>query len=583
MTFPIANPRARPPQSPVRACASDRRPPRAHPAHVLPRQRGVVKVARALRLTMASGTLAPIRRRRRGTGDRRRNRHGREGSAVELEFTTEQEELRSSVRSFLEKECPVDVVRAVVETGEAPEKLWGSMVALDWPALAVPEEYGGIGLTILETAVVVEELGRAIAPGPLLATVTQFAPVVREVGTPEQQQRFLSAVASGAITGTVALADHPRGWALDDVTMTAEPAEGGWVLTGAKFGVLAAEGTTEVVVIARAGDGMGAFVVPAAEAGLAPVHSLDASRPLSEATLDHVFVPTTVPSASPGARASTLGIARALQEATVGLALETVGTCDALFQTAAGLRQGPPAVRRPHRFLPGDQAQDEQHVPRHRAGPRPVLLRRRRHQRGHAEPGDGRLHGQGRRDDCQSFVGRESIQTFGGIGFTWEHDCHLFVKRAATERRALRRRRRSTPSPWPPPWVSVPPKRQTGSVRPGESLIAALDLAPHPEGGWYRRTWVADAEDGARPAGSAIYYLLLGGEVSAPHRVDATELWHFYDGDPLELRREWPDGRRDVRSSGPMWRRVSRRSSSWTPASGSRRARSGATRWSGRQ
>ena len=103
---------------------------------------------------------------------------------MELEFTDEQEELRSSVRSFLEKECPVDVVRAVGETGEAPDKLWGSMVALDWPALAIPEEYGGIGLTVLETAVVAEELGRAIAPGPLLATVTQFAPMVREVGTP---------------------------------------------------------------------------------------------------------------------------------------------------------------------------------------------------------------------------------------------------------------------------------------------------------------------------------------------------------------------------------------------------------------
>ena len=88
-------------------------------------------------------------------------------------------------------------------------------------------------------------------------------------------------------------------------------------------------------------------------------------------------------------------------------------------------------------------------------------------------------------------------------------------------------------------------------MRPGESLIAALELAPHPEGGWYRRTWVAAAEDGVRPAGSAIYYLLLQGEVSAPHRVDATELWHFYDGDPLELHREWPDGRSDVQVLGP--------------------------------
>jgi uncharacterized protein len=88
-------------------------------------------------------------------------------------------------------------------------------------------------------------------------------------------------------------------------------------------------------------------------------------------------------------------------------------------------------------------------------------------------------------------------------------------------------------------------------VRPGESLIATLDLEPHPEGGWYRRTWVAETADGTRPAASAIYYLLLEGEISAAHRIDATELWHFYAGDPLELRREWPDGQRDIRLMGP--------------------------------
>jgi predicted cupin superfamily sugar epimerase len=88
-------------------------------------------------------------------------------------------------------------------------------------------------------------------------------------------------------------------------------------------------------------------------------------------------------------------------------------------------------------------------------------------------------------------------------------------------------------------------------VRPGESLIAALHLVPHPEGGWYRRTWVARAEEGTRPGGSAIYYLLLEGEASVPHRIDATELWHFYAGDPLELGLEWPDGRRARLILGP--------------------------------
>lgn len=91
-------------------------------------------------------------------------------------------------------------------------------------------------------------------------------------------------------------------------------------------------------------------------------------------------------------------------------------------------------------------------------------------------------------------------------------------------------------------------------MRSGQSLIETLGLVPHPEGGWYRRTWEAAAKGGERPAGSAIYYLLLEGEVSAPHRIDATELWHFYDGDPLELGQEWPDGRTDVTILGPdVW------------------------------
>ncbi len=83
-------------------------------------------------------------------------------------------------------------------------------------------------------------------------------------------------------------------------------------------------------------------------------------------------------------------------------------------------------------------------------------------------------------------------------------------------------------------------------MRPGEDLIDLLGLVPHPEGGWYRRTWEAAASSGERPAGSAIYYLLLAGEVSASHRIDATELWHFYAGDPLELRLERPGAGSDV-------------------------------------
>ena len=352
---------------------------------------------------------------------------------MELEFTAEQEELRASVRSFLEKECPLELVRQVVETGEPAEKLWGSMVALDWPALAIPEEYGGLGLSCVDTAVVVEELGRAVAPGPLLPTVTQFAPMVREVGGPEQRRRFLSEVAAGGITGTVALTDHPLGWSPADVTMTAERAEGGWVLDGTKLGVLAVPDIDEIAVVARAGEGIGAFVVPAAEARLAPVHSLDASRPLFTATLERVRVPEDRALGQPGSPGASLGVARAIQEATVALALETVGTCDALFQVVLSY------VKDRTQF--GVPIGSFQAV-KHKMANMFLAIERARSLSYFAvaaidEDTPSRATAvsmaKAASDDCQRLVCRDSLQSFGGIGFTWEHDGHLFMKRAETD------------------------------------------------------------------------------------------------------------------------------------------------------
>ena len=97
---------------------------------------------------------------------------------MELEFTPDQEELRETVRTVLARECTPSLVRAVYEDPTAAAGLWQQMVELGWPGLTVPEDAGGIGLGAIELAVVVEELGRALAPGPLFATVSQLAPVV---------------------------------------------------------------------------------------------------------------------------------------------------------------------------------------------------------------------------------------------------------------------------------------------------------------------------------------------------------------------------------------------------------------------
>ena len=351
---------------------------------------------------------------------------------MDLEFTGEQEELRASVRSFLDKECPIELVRSVVETGEPAKALWRSMVELDWPALAIAEEDGGIGLSFVETAVVVEELGRVVAPGPLLPTVTQFAPMVREAGTAEQRRRFLGAVASGSIVGTVALADHPRSWRLDDVTITAERAESGWTLSGTKLGVLADDEVTEVAVVARVDESLGVFVVPATQAGLEPVRTLDASRRLCRASFERVLVPDDRTLGQPGSDAVSNGVTRAVQEATVALALETVGACDALFQMVLAY------IKDRKQFgVPVGSFQ----AMKHKMSNMFLAIERARSLCYFAvaainedtdERATATAMAKAASDECQQLVCREAFQSFGGIGFTWEHDSHLYIKRAET-------------------------------------------------------------------------------------------------------------------------------------------------------
>src|SRR3954454_13562858 len=141
---------------------------------------------------------------------------------MELEFSEDQQELRTTVRSFLGAECPMTLVRSVVEKGTPADQLWDQMVELGWPALTVPEQHGGLGLGFIELAVVAEELGRAVAPGPFLATVTQFVPAVRHAGTSDQRGRFLAPVAAGELTGALAVGG--------DVVATANA--DGWRLPG---------------------------------------------------------------------------------------------------------------------------------------------------------------------------------------------------------------------------------------------------------------------------------------------------------------------------------------------------------------
>ena len=347
---------------------------------------------------------------------------------MDLDFTEEQRELQASVRAFLSRECPIAVVRAAVERGEPADALWQSMVELGWPGLTVATEHGGVGLGFVELAVVVEELGRVIAPGPFVATVTQFAPTVRHAGTPEQQARFLGAVARGEVTGALAASGATGSAAAADLGVVAHRADGGWRLEGSEHHVLDGAAADEIAVAARVDDGVGVFVVPAGTARTQVTPTLDASRHHATIELDGATVNDERALGVPGDAGAALE--RALHEATAALALETVGTCQSIFDLAIehakareqfGVAIGSFQATK-HKFADLLIALERARATCYYAA---LTIAEDDDRRGLATSMAKVAAG-----DCQRLVGQEGIQVLGGIGFTWEHDMHLYVKRA---------------------------------------------------------------------------------------------------------------------------------------------------------
>jgi alkylation response protein AidB-like acyl-CoA dehydrogenase len=254
---------------------------------------------------------------------------------MHLEFTDEQLELRESARAILTRECPRRLVREVAVSGADAEGFRSQLSWLGWPALTVDVDFGGLGRGFVELAVVLEELGRAAAPGPFLATMTHFVPAVREAGSSAQVSRFLSAVAAGQVNGTLALYEGGR-WDPFSIGATATREGDGWVLAGHKRQVLCCAEVDEIVVAARRASGMlGLFVVPAAEVTFTRVDSLDGTRSLGNLELDGVWVPDARMLGDPDVTVdATPAVAATIAEATVGMALDTIGVCGALFQSA---------------------------------------------------------------------------------------------------------------------------------------------------------------------------------------------------------------------------------------------------------
>ena len=193
---------------------------------------------------------------------------------MDLSLSEEQELLKNFARDFLEKECPEQYVRDMEEDerGYSPE-IWKKMAEQGWQGLVIPEAYGGAGLSFLDLAVLLEEFGRALLPGPFISTVVLGVTPILEAGSDAQKAEYLPRVAAGDLILTLAFTEPSGRFDAGGVTATAEQSNGDYVLNGTKLFVPDANVADLLVVVARrpgtAGEeGVSLLLVDARAAGV---------------------------------------------------------------------------------------------------------------------------------------------------------------------------------------------------------------------------------------------------------------------------------------------------------------------------
>jgi alkylation response protein AidB-like acyl-CoA dehydrogenase len=357
---------------------------------------------------------------------------------MDFAFGQEQELLRATTRRFLvEHQSRADVRRVMEEADLFDAELWQQGAEVGWTAMLVPEEFGGGSVTgqpMVDLVALAEELGRELNPGPFVPTNVVAAAIAR-FGSPTQRATYLPGLARGEATAAWCLSENgsPEPWS---IAVQAIRQDGGWRLEGVSRYVHGGGQASFFLVVARQPDGFVNLLVPREAPGLSArtLSGLDLTRRFSELTFDGVLVPDgnelrddrslSSPHMGRSVMDSCLDVATILQ------AGESVGAAEVLFEETVEY------LKRREQF--GRTIASFQAI-KHRLADLQIELEAMRVAAEYAalaygdafEDADLAVGTAGAYvDDAFAHLAGEALQLHGGIGFTWEHDVHLFVRRA---------------------------------------------------------------------------------------------------------------------------------------------------------
>jgi alkylation response protein AidB-like acyl-CoA dehydrogenase len=353
---------------------------------------------------------------------------------MKLAYSTEQRELRESVKRFLADRMPLPRVRELMESADgSDEKVWsyaGSQLGLQ--GIAIGEQYGGAGFSFVEQAIVLEELGAALYPGPYLASAVLAASALLASTDEAAKHDLLPGIASGSTIATLAFTEDDGSWEPSVIKLAATSDADRWRLDGHKSFVLDGHTADLILVVARIGDALSLFAIDRAAAthaggglGSNELQTLDQTRRLGRLEFSAVparligapgdggpILDKTLDIAAIAMAAEQLGGAQRALDMAVGYAKirhqfgRPIGSFQAIKHRCADLLLEVESLRSAVGYAAAAVAEDSPEIPVLAALVKALA------------------------SDTYFHVAAENIQIHGGIGFTWEHDAHLYFKRA---------------------------------------------------------------------------------------------------------------------------------------------------------
>jgi alkylation response protein AidB-like acyl-CoA dehydrogenase len=334
---------------------------------------------------------------------------------MQFGLSESQQILKDTARKFFDNECSMVQVRKLMETDTAYEAaLWQKLVEQGFTGIIVPEEFGGMGLGIVEVVLLMEEAGHALLPGPLFSTLMAGA-VLQACGSEAQQQKYLSKICNGQARATVAFLEENSSWNPADLNLSSAAGK----LNGEKFFVTDAA-VADFVLVVTSGD---VYVVDAKASGLriAPMKGMDLTRKIYSVEF----------SSTPAEKLSySAGLDRALSIATVALAAEMTGGMQRVLETTVAYAKTRKQFGKPIGIFQAVQHMCadmylETESARSAAYYAGWALEETAFD-AYTAVSIAKMYA----SDASRTVGNRGIQVHGGMGFTWENDIHLYYRRA---------------------------------------------------------------------------------------------------------------------------------------------------------